>query len=302
MHAYSQSLEVGLNFVDKQKTYPCFAYVAYQFEKNPEILDTIFVTDFETKQVLDPKKSYFVLNSKYKSTCSKYPIVAFLDENKARAFTKRYDGSVRDFDFALFVAQKDLSSDGKIIEQRESLFANKGKVLFEKYCKNNVQNCKNLNTENTAFLEAYLKNPFKIEKNVISKIEVPQEAKCQVCGMFVAKYPKWATQITFKDGHNYYFDGVKDMMKFYFEPEKFHGRYTKNDIQFLFVSDYYSLENTPAEKAFFVVGSNVYGPMGHELIPFKNGADAKEFQKAHLGKMILQLNEITPNILHKLDR
>ncbi len=299
---HGNSLVVGLNYSGKRITYPCFAYIAHQFEKNPEIFDAIFVTDFETKQVLDPKKSFFVLNSKYKSICSKYPIIAFFDENKALAFVKRYDGSVRDFDFALFVAQKDLSSDGKIIEQRELQSAKKGKILFNKYCKNNVENCKNLNTENTTFLEAYLKNPFKIEKNIASKIEVPKEAKCPVCGMFVAKYPKWASSIVMQDGHYHYFDGVKDMMKFYFDPQKFHHNHSKSDIKSISVSDYYSLENTPAEKAFFVVGSNVYGPMGHELIPFKNSIDAKEFQKAHLGKMILQFTEITPNIIRELDR
>ncbi len=34
--------------------------------------------------------------------------------------------------------------------------------------------------------------------------------------MFVYKYPKWITQIVYKDGNRLSFDGVKDMMKFYF--------------------------------------------------------------------------------------
>ncbi len=44
--------------------------------------------------------------------------------------------------------------------------------------------------------------------------------KCPVCGMFVAKYPDFVARIDFKDGSYAFFDGVKDMLKFYFQPEK----------------------------------------------------------------------------------
>ena len=47
-------------------------------------------------------------------------------------------------------------------------------------------------------------------------IEVPEDAKCPVCGMFVSKYPKWVAQIKIKMDIYHYFDGVKDMMKFLF--------------------------------------------------------------------------------------
>ena len=38
------------------------------------------------------------------------------------------------------------------------------------------------------------------------------------------------------------------------------------------------------QKAFYVIGSNVYGPMGEELIPFKNEDEAKKFMKIILVK------------------
>ena len=34
-----------------------------------------------------------------------------------------------------------------------------------------------------------------------------------------------------------------------------------------------------AKEAFFVIGSDVYGPMGHELIPFASKADAEQVQE-----------------------
>ena len=49
----------------------------------------------------------------------------------------------------------------------------------------------------------------------------PQADKCPVCGMFVAKYPDFVDQIVFKDGTHAFFDGVKDMMKYYFDLPKY---------------------------------------------------------------------------------
>jgi nitrous oxide reductase accessory protein NosL len=45
--------------------------------------------------------------------------------------------------------------------------------------------------------------------------------KCPVCGMFVAKYPDWVAAFVFRDGSTVFFDGVKDMMKYYFNLAKY---------------------------------------------------------------------------------
>ena len=115
------------------------------------------------------------------------------------------------------------------------------------------------------------------------KIHVGKDEKCPVCGMYVYKYPKWAAQIHYKERH-YSFDGVKDMMKWYFEH--------KEDIKEIKVTDYYSQYGIDGKKAFYIIGSDVYGPMGYELIPFKSIDDAKNFKKDHKGKKILKFNEI----------
>ena len=129
--------------------------------------------------------------------------------------------------------------------------------------------------------------------------------KCPVCGMFVYKYPKWAAFIYYeKDGKSKHlaFDGVKDMMKFYFEPAKW-GKYKniQNRIKKILVRDYYTLKPVLAEPAWYVVGSDVFGPMGNELIPFKTEAAAKNFLRDHKGKKILRFNEITKELVYKLD-
>jgi len=129
-------------------------------------------------------------------------------------------------------------------------------------------------------------------------ISVPKDAKCPVCGMFVYKYPKWSTKMVIS-GKNYYFDGVKDMMKYYIFNGNF--KYKRKKIEKMLVSDYYTLEPISAQDAFFVYNSNVFGPMGREFIPFKDKKSANTFMKDHNGKKILRFIEITDMLVMKLD-
>lgn len=131
-----------------------------------------------------------------------------------------------------------------------------------------------------------------------SHIEIPKGAKCPVCGMIISKYPKWAA-LEIVDGKKYYFDGVKDLMKFYFFDADF--PYDRSKIDTIKVTDFYTLEPIVATKAFFVLGSNVYGPMGRELIAFKSEQEAKNFLKDHHGKRIVRFKEITPKMVMALD-
>jgi nitrous oxide reductase accessory protein NosL len=110
--------------------------------------------------------------------------------------------------------------------------------------------------------------------------------------MFVAKYPAWISKIIYKNGEKQYFDGVKDMLVYYFNPEKY-GAAKDNPIAEMLVQDYYSLTPFDAKKAFYVVGSDVYGPMGHEYIPFSSPEAAEAFKKDHHGKEILTLDKVT---------
>jgi len=92
------------------------------------------------------------------------------------------------------------------------------------------------------------------------------------------------------------------MMKFYFEPQKYDDKVKKGDFDKIRVIDYYTLKVIDGRKAFYVVGSSVYGPMGKELIPFKNLADAKDFIRDYGGNKILTFGEITREIVHELDK
>ncbi len=125
--------------------------------------------------------------------------------------------------------------------------------------------------------------------------------KCPVCGMFVAKYPDWLSAIVYKDGSYAVFDGVKDMMKYYHHLKKYNPSKRHTDIDYIQVNDYYRLAPIDGLKAYYIIGSNIYGPMGKELIPFEKKEDAEEFMVDHVGKALLRFQEITPEVLKGLD-
>jgi nitrous oxide reductase accessory protein NosL len=125
--------------------------------------------------------------------------------------------------------------------------------------------------------------------------------KCPVCGMFVAKYPDFLAQILFKDGSYAVFDGTKDLFKYYFNLGKVQPPKRVSDIDSIYVTDYYRLTLIDGWKALYVMGSNIYGPMGKELIPFEREEEAKEFMVDHVGKSLLKFGEVTPDLLKGLD-
>jgi len=125
---------------------------------------------------------------------------------------------------------------------------------------------------------------------------------CPVCGMFVAKYRPWAATVLYRDGHAHHFDGAKDMFKYLQDMPKWAPGHRPEDIDLIGVTEYYGLTRIDAHQAFYVIGSDVRGPMGHELIPLESEADASEFLQDHAGKRILRFDEIDPALLQKLDR
>lgn len=130
---------------------------------------------------------------------------------------------------------------------------------------------------------------------------VPVGAKCPVCGMFVAKYPDWTASARFKDGSTLYYDGPKDMFSHYFDTARYTPGKRQADVAALSVKEYYSLKMIDARAAWFVIGSDVYGPMGFELIPFDNEKDAAAFKTDHKGKRILRFKDITRQTVTSLN-
>ena len=124
---------------------------------------------------------------------------------------------------------------------------------------------------------------------------------CPVCGMLVARYPAWIATVLYEDGDADHFDGAKDLFKYIFDLPRYAPDRAPDGISAIGVTEYYGLTRIDAREAWYVIGSGVLGPMGHELVPLETEADAQEFMEDHEGVRILRFGEVTPELLERLD-
>jgi copper chaperone NosL len=124
---------------------------------------------------------------------------------------------------------------------------------------------------------------------------------CPVCGMIVSKYPNWTATVLYKDGHTHHFDGAKDLFKYLHDLPKYVPGHARENIKSIAVTDFYNLEKVDARQAYFVIGSDVLGPMGHEFVPLASRADAEDFLKDHKGRRILGFEQIQPDLVERVD-
>ena len=119
--------------------------------------------------------------------------------------------------------------------------------------------------------------------------------------MFVAKYTDWIAVITFKDTTPLFFDGPKDLFAYYHAIKQYSPGRDRSEVDTISVKDYYTLTYLDGRKAFYVIGSDVHGPMGKELVPFGSADDAAAFLKDHGGKRIMRFGDITAQVLKSLE-
>jgi copper chaperone NosL len=134
-----------------------------------------------------------------------------------------------------------------------------------------------------------------------TEVTIKKTDRCPVCGMFVYKYPKWVARIVMKDGEYYFYDGAKDMFKHIFDTAKYTPGKSAQDMASIVVTDYYETELIDAKSAYYVIGSDVLGPMGHELLPFKDEGSAKEFLEDHKGNKIIRFQDVNAELINSLD-
>ena len=125
---------------------------------------------------------------------------------------------------------------------------------------------------------------------------------CPVCGMLVSKYPHWVAIVTYRDGHAAFFDGAKDMFKYLQDHARYEPIRRRADIAAAQVTEFYGLTRIDARQAYYVIGSDVLSPMGHDLVPFASREDAAEFLQDHKGTRVLRFEEVTREVIEQLDR
>ncbi len=309
---YKTNHAAKINGVDQQ--FCSIHCIADEIQNNKVPLTDIRVIDVTSLKFIDVNKATYVVGSNVKGTMTMVSKYAFASQADAKEFAEKHGGKILNFEQTYALVKKDLAKESMMIGKKQMKMAQKGKMIVDKMCdaskikpafsvaeaKTQVMKsgaCKNLNGKQLQAVGLYIANKKKVLSSDIVAIAVPKKAKCPVCGMFIAKYPKWAAQIT-TDKKSFYFDGVKDMMKFYFNPSE----YKADGKQFINIhtTDYYTLEKLKAKDASYVHGSNIYGPMGHELIPFKTLKNAQNFAKDH-GGSVVAFDTITPKLIQSID-
>ncbi|MDO5288488.1 MAG: nitrous oxide reductase accessory protein NosL [Pseudomonadota bacterium] len=137
---------------------------------------------------------------------------------------------------------------------------------------------------------------------------VPADARCPVCGMYPARYPRWAAQVLYRDQHAHFFDSPVDLLQFLADVGRHRSGHSAADILSRWVShagtDTAHAAHAAAwialESAWFVHGSSAMGPMRTPDLPaFASQAQAQAFSRQR-GGQVLAWADITPAIVQSL--
>ena len=112
--------------------------------------------------------------------------------------------------------------------------------------------------------------------------EIETNKKCPLCSMYSARYPKFNCQIVFKDGGYEAFDSAIGLLVYLHFPDKT-GKKLK-PVAGIYFKDYFKASWLEADKAFFVTGSKIRGPMGAQFLPVDSEQAAEELKKQAQGK------------------
>jgi copper chaperone NosL len=117
--------------------------------------------------------------------------------------------------------------------------------------------------------------------------------------MAVAAHPNWAGAIQLTSGKTFYFCSVRCTLAASLHPQLVLGS-TPSAVKEVRVPNYLAPEQSlSAPVALFVVGSDIQGPMGPELVPAASNSDASVILKRH-GGTVLHFSDVSDSTLQSL--
>jgi copper chaperone NosL len=306
-YAYSRVLIV---FDDTLKAGTCSIACAHKVaaDNASKKITSLKVADFTSLKLIDAQTAVWVVGGKKPGVMSSTPTWAFSDKGGAKKFIAAFGGKLATFQdvwkgkIAECLCGK--CTCGKCLCGKDST----GKCVCGKKC---TCGGKCVCGSDTAHAHGARPDGCMMQmcpmikaggQTVPSTAKTPGEQdKCPVCGMFVAKYPGFLAQIQFKHGTTAFFDGPKDFFRYYGSVDHYNPGKKSADIGKVFVTDYYTQEAIDGLAAWYVIGSDINGPMGRELIPFATEAAAGEFKKDHNGSAVLRFKDVTAETLKGLE-
>lgn len=116
--------------------------------------------------------------------------------------------------------------------------------------------------------------------------------RCANCGMNVAGDSGFTTGATTSAGEIVVFDSPKCLFRWLTRP-------AGAGATAAWVTEYFTRARTPVDDAFYVLGSDITGPMGRDLVPVAPRERADHFAAAHGGRVISRA-EITAEVVEGL--
>ena len=130
------------------------------------------------------------------------------------------------------------------------------------------------------------------KRKATGKIKEPTEKDvCTVCGMPPAKHLAHNSQILTMDDGTLQFCSTQCLVNFNADPAKYVEKPVKTKMAW--VTLYPDGMYESAVGCYYVVGSQIAGPMGKEAVPFKLKSDAEEFVRINGGE-IVSYSQLTP--------
>jgi copper chaperone NosL len=127
------------------------------------------------------------------------------------------------------------------------------------------------------------------------KIGVHKE--CPLCGMIPARYPEFHCQVVLKNGEYVAFDSAAGLMTYLLFPDK--TGIEPGEVSEIYFKDYITETWISADQTFFVVGSEIMGPMGIEFLAVDNEENAQALKKQEKGELIIRYQQIDRQFMLK---
>jgi hypothetical protein len=113
--------------------------------------------------------------------------------------------------------------------------------------------------------------------------------RCAQCGMLADSAPRFAAGAEAEDGSTLRFDTPKCLFRYL-------GSARGRGVHEAWVTSYYDQHRLPAERALYVVGSDLRSPMGEDLVPVADAEAAAQLAGDH-GGHALAADAIDPALL-----
>jgi nitrous oxide reductase accessory protein NosL len=140
-----------------------------------------------------------------------------------------------------------------------------------------------------------VEHPMKTPKIYSKEIKAATaDTRCVVCNMKVANYPEHDCQILLEDNSSIHFCSTQCLINYLADP----GQYVDKPAasKMTWVKVFPSGDYESAIGLYYVVGSNLFGPMGREAIPFRSKKVAEALVSKEGGE-IVRFNGLTPQMV-----